>query len=154
MPQAENFGKIEMRVKQDLFERISGKSVKEAEVIFADLAPTLLGQSPEKPKLVEKEKLLSMGHKQITFVADAELVGMLTRLQEVTSHQRDLSHGSTLELLKLTCKIALQKLVPIERVKRTLGRKEKAEQKTSEEQTSPEKMSLLDDSVPTSCYLF
>jgi len=131
-------GKIDVETKRKMFEQIIGKSTREAESVIANIGPTLLGESPERPRLVEKEVALSHGFKKISLVADDELVAMLDRLKEVTSHQS--CQGSYLELLKKVCAIALQKLDPLEKAKRAQVRKEKEKEKGNSDREARERM--------------
>jgi len=133
-------GKVDIETKRQLFEQILGKSTREAESVIANMGPELLGESPEKPRLVEKEVPLSHGFKKISLVADDELVAMLERLKEVTSHQS--CHSSYLDLFKKVCAIALQKLDPMEKAKRAQDRKERKEARSAKDgsaQNSKEK---------------
>jgi hypothetical protein len=124
--QIDNKPQLDQKVTADIFGLISGKSAREAESILADLKPKLQGASEETPKMTEKEKALSQGFKQFNFVADSELVGLLDRLKEVTSHKN--ADPSLVELLKLACKLALSKIDPLEKAKRAEARKEKKPQ--------------------------
>jgi len=92
--------KISTAEKRKVLESLVGKSVRQAEVIFADLNPE--SSRPEKVRILNSEQT------QVTVTLDAKLIQQLQEIRELISHRHP-SLGYA-ELIAVMAEMSLTKL--------------------------------------------
>jgi 5-methylcytosine-specific restriction endonuclease McrA len=91
---------VSLAEKKELVSALEGKSTRDCERILAELSP--------QPVHMERERMISGGQTQITFVADEELRADLEKIRALWGHQ-ELSFA---EMIQKMAKMVLQKVDP------------------------------------------
>jgi len=105
----EKANKLTQLEKLDLVQKLEGTSSRTCEKKLAEISP-----ETEMPR--EKIRIIDAEHTMIQFVANKDLMKLINRAKELTSHQNP--EGRFDKLFLKTFKIALEKIDPIHRQQR------------------------------------
>lgn len=129
--------------KQELFQRIEGKSQRETEKLLAELSPQSVA--------ADRERVVSAKQTEIRFVADEALMAKLNRVRELGSHRNP--NPGYVELLEWMADLAIAELErrksPSLRQGSTAGKKRNSPQAAKPATPAPEWIRDLMGGSPT-----
>ena len=116
---------VTLAEKKELVLALEGKSTRECERMLAERSPQGMP--------AERERIVTISHTQISFVADEELKADLEKLRALWGHQ-ELSYA---DLIQKMAKLVLQKIAPDRKVQRSVSCARKVEKPREEDLPGP-----------------